>query len=60
MEQPHKPFTIEKNCHYCGKLLQKRTEDDSRIESFVYYWYVLDGHDVCSQCKEAKEKENGT
>lgn len=52
MEPPKKQMTIEKKCFYCDKLLQKRTEDNSKIESFVYYWYVIDGKDVCSECKD--------
>lgn len=56
-EQPKKPMIFEKKCHYCDKLLQKYSEDRSQIESFVYYWYYLDGHDICSECKELKERE---
>ena len=57
-EQPKKPMTLEKKCHFCDKLLQRYSEDRSQIESFVYYWYYEDGNDICSECKEAKEKEN--
>jgi len=58
-EQPKKPMIIEKKCHNCDRLLQKHSEDNSQIESFVYYWYVIDGHNVCSECKESMEKTNG-
>ena len=59
MEQPKQPMTIEKKCDSCDKLLQRYSEDGSQIESYVYYWYVVDGKNLCLECKDIGEQKNG-